>query len=478
MNIIDLLRNNAEKYPAKIGFIDEENEITFQKMLKSVEKFSSSELLKNKNQTIGLILENSIEGIIAYLGIINSGKIVHIIPPNITEKNFINQIKSSNPSAIICSEKNQTNFSNFNHKDVPMYTNEEIISKSTIQEKIPDINKIAYLIYTSGTTSEPKGVPISHEMIEFTTKNIVKILGYSKNDIDLTPLPLYHSFGLGCLHTSIYVGSTFVLLKNANNLENILNSLKKFNITTLAAVPATLTKILRFENQYLKEKFSNIRLVITNSTSIPKNTVNDLKTILENRKLATYYGLTEASRSTFMIFNENSKLDESVGKPAPGVKIKIKKIDKKLEIGEIFVQGKNVIKNYWDNSIADKNLEDGWLQTNDIGYLDNDENLFLVGRNDDLINIGGEKVIPSEIEEIIKQIPEIEDAVAFGIDNKIFGKTIKVNVIKKKNSNLEKIKILSYCLKNLEKFKIPSKIEFVDKIPKNEYGKVKRSILK
>ncbi len=478
MNIIDLLRNNAEKYPSKIGFIDEENEITFQKMLKSVEKFSSSELLKNKNQTIGLILENSIEGIIAYLGIINSGKIVHIIPPNITEKNFINQIKSSNPSAIICSEKNQTNFSNFNDKDIPIYTNEEIISKSTIQEKIPDINKIAYLIYTSGTTSEPKGVPISHEMIEFTTKNIVKILGYSKNDIDLTPLPLYHSFGLGCLHTSIYVGSTFVLLKNANNLENILNSLKKFNATTLAAVPATLTKLLRFENQYLKEKFSNIRLVITNSTSIPKNTVNDLKAILENRKLATYYGLTEASRSTFMIFNKNAKLDESVGKPAPGVKIKIEKFDKKLEIGEILIQGKNVIKNYWNNSIADKNLEGGWLQTNDIGYFDNDENLFLVGRNDDIINIGGEKVIPSEIEEMIKQIPEIEDVVAFGIDNEIFGKTIKVNIIKKNNSNLDKTKILSYCLKNLEKFKIPSKIEFVDKIPKNEYGKVKRSMLK
>jgi len=478
MNIIDLLRNNVEKHPAKIGFIDEENNITFQEMLNCVEEFSSSEVFKNKNETVGLILENSIQGIIAYLGIINSGKIVHIIPPNITKKNFINQINLSNPYIIICSEKNRIDFSNFDNKNITIHTNEEIISRTTIQEKIPDINKIAYLIYTSGTTSEPKGVPISHEMIEFTTKNIVKILEYSKNDIDLTPLPLYHSFGLGCLHTSIYVGSTFVLLKNTNNLENILNSLKKFNATTLAAVPATLTKLLRFENQYLKEKFSNIRLVITNSTSIPKDTVNDLKIILENRKLATYYGLTEASRSTFMIFNENSKLDESVGKPAPGVKIKIKKIDKKLEIGEIFVQGKNVIKNYWDNSIADKNLEDGWLQTSDIGYFDNDENLFLVGRNDDVINIGGEKVIPSEIEEIIKQIPEIEDVVAFGIDNKFFGKTIKVNVIKKKNSNLEKIKILSYCLKNLEKFKIPSKIEFVDKIPKNEYGKVKRSILK
>ena len=478
MNIIDLLRNNVEKYPSKIGFMDEANKITFQEMLNYVEEFSSSKLFKNKNQTVGLILENSLKDIIAYLGIINSGKIVHIIPPNITEKNFINQINSSNLDIIICSEKNRINFSNFNIKDLIIYTNEEIISKSVIQEKIPDINKIAYLVYTSGTTSEPKGVPISHEMIEFTTKNIVKVLEYSKNDIDLTPLPLYHSFGLGCLHTSIYVGSTFVLLKNSNNLENILNSLKKYNTTTLAVVPATLTKFLKFEKQYLDEKFSNIRLIITNSTSIPKETVNDFKPIIKNRKLATYYGLTEASRSTFMIFNENSKLDESVGKSAPGVKIKIKKFDKKLEIGEIRIQGKNVIKNYWDNPIADKNLENGWLQTNDIGYLDSDENLFLVGRNDDVINIGGEKVIPSEIEEIIKQIPEIEDVVAFGIDNEIFGKTIKVNIIKKKNSNLDKIKILSYCLKNLEKFKIPSKIEFVEKIPKNEYGKVKRSMLK
>ena len=317
MNIIDLLRNNVKKYPSKIGFIDEEKEITFQNMLKNVEIFSSSKLFQNKNEVVGLILDNSIEDIIAYLGIIHSGKIVHIIPPKITEKNFINQIQSSKPSTIICSEKNKINFLNFDTKNIPIYTHKEVILKLANKVKNQKINKVAYLIYTSGTTSKPKGVPISHEMIEFTTKNIVKILGYSKKDIDLTPLPLYHSFGLGCLHTSIFVGSTFVILKNANNLENILNSLKKFNATTLAAVPATLTKFLNFEKLFLEEKFSNIRLIITNSTLIPKDTVNNFKTVIKNRKLATYYGLTEASRSTFMIFNENSSLDTSVGKPAP-----------------------------------------------------------------------------------------------------------------------------------------------------------------
>ena len=114
----------------------------------------------------------------------------------------------------------------------------------------------------------------------------------------------------------------------------------------------------------------------------------------------------------------------------------------------------------------------------DIGYLDNEGHLFLKGRNDDIVNIGGEKVIPSEIEETLKQIPQIVDVVAFGIDNEIFGKTIKVLIVKKENSELNKTTILSHCLKNLEKFKIPSKIEFVEKIPRNEYGKVKRTMLK
>ena len=111
-------------------------------------------------------------------------------------------------------------------------------------------------------------------------------------------------------------------------------------------------------------------------------------------------------------------------------------------------------------------------------FLDNENYLFLKSRKDDIINIGGEKVIPMEIEEVVKQIPEVIDVVAFGIKNEIFGQVIKLQVIKSKESNLEKSKILIHCIKNLEKFKIPNKIEFVEEIPKTSYGKVKRFMLK
>ncbi len=478
MNIIDHLKSNVEKYSIKIGFIDDEKSMTYQEMYEQVEEFSNSSLFSNEKKIVSLISENSLTFVIAYLGIINSGKIVHLIPPNITEKNFIDQIMSSRSELIICSDNAKKDFLNFKI-EIPIFEFSAVISKSTKNKNTSEINDIAYLIYTSGTTGEPKGVPISHNMVEFTTKNMINVLGYSNLDVNIIPLPLHHSFGLGCLHASIHVGATMVLLKNVNDLEYVLKALKEFKATTLAAVPPTLTKFLKFDMDSLNDYFLNIRLIITNSTQIPKNTVKEFKQILKKGNLATYYGLTEASRSTFMIFDKNSNREESVGKTPPEVTIRIENTSNdSSKLGEILIHGKNVIKNYWNNPNADKNLEGGWLRTGDVGYLDEENYLFLKGRNDDVINIGGEKVIPYEIEEIVKQISEVEDAVVFGIHHEIFGQTIKLNVLKKKNSDLNKSKILSYCIKNLEKFKIPSKIEFVDKIPKNEYGKVKRYMLK
>ena len=479
MNLIDFLKKNVENHGDKIAVIDNEKEITFIELYEKVEKFSNNIKILNQEKIISLISENSISFIIAYLGIINSGKIVHLISPEISEINLFNQLKSSKSKNIICNQLMKKKILNFNSIKTTIFDIEEILLKHNNKEIESSLNKFAYLIYTSGTTAEPKGVTVSHLMIEFTTKNIVKVLGYSNSDTDLLPLPLNHSFGLGCIHTSLYVGSTLVLLKNASNLEEILESLKKYKITTLAAVPATLTKILNFKNKELEDYFSEIRLIITNSTAIPKKTVIQFKEILKKGNLATYYGLTEASRSTFMVFDKNNQREESVGKCSPNVEIKIvNKEENNLKLGDIFIKGENVIKKYWNNVEADKNIFENWLKTGDTGYFDNEGYLFLKGRSDEIINVGGEKVMPIEIEQTIKNIPGVEDAVAFGVEHEIFGQTIKLNIIKSKNSDIDKAQILSYCIKNLERFKIPSKIDFVEKIPKTDYGKVKRFMLK
>ena len=476
MNIVDFLKNSANKYPQKIALISENDSFTFSELWKLVKDFSLPVELFNQQNVISLISENSASFVIAYLGIMNLGKTVHLVSPEISEMNLTNQIISSNSSMIICSESIFHKISKFNSIKIPIFQLNDIPKNTNSFSS--ESNEIAYLIYTSGTTSEPKGVAINHSIVEFATKNIVDVLKYSNSDVDILPLPLHHSFGLGCLHVSLFVGSTLILLKNSSDLQNILDTVKKYNATTLAAVPPTLSKFLKFNENNLKDYFSDIRLVITNTTKIPINTIQKFKKIISNGNLATYYGLTEASRSSFMIFDEHTSFDQSVGKPAPQVNIKIDNQMSKSKIGEILIKGNNVIKKYWKNIESDKNIIDGWLRTGDLGYFDDHGYLYLVGRSDDVINIGGEKVMPNEIEEIVKQIDGVENVAAFGIDHEIFGQVIKLHVIKSESSNLEKLSIIKFCMKNLEKYKIPSKIDFVTNIPQTDYGKVKRFMLK
>ena len=301
---------------------------------------------------------------------------------------------------------------------------------------------------------------------------------YKKTDREILPLSLSHSFGLGCLHTGLYVGSTIILHKNSTNIENILNSISEYHATTLAAVPATLSKMV--ENYYGNTKLDceNLRLIITNTTTISENIIKKIMRVLKIGKIATYYGLTEASRSTFMVFDEKLGKYDSVGLPASNIEIKIESSDDLEKNGEICIKGPNVIESYWENEEMDRNIENGWLKTSDIGHLDEEGYLYLNGRIDDMINVGGEKVIPSEIEMVVNELEGIKEAVAVGIPHNTFGQVVKLFAKKNNESKIQESEIIRYCVKKLERYKVPVSIQFVDEFPRTEYGKIKRYKLK
>ena len=126
----------------------------------------------------------------------------------------------------------------------------------------------------------------------------------------------------------------------------------------------------------------------------------------------------------------------------------------------------------------DRNIENGWLKTSDIGHFDEDGYLYLDGRIDDMINVSGEKVNPSEIEMIVNQMEGIEESVAIGISHETFGQVVKLFAKKTNQSNVEESEIIAFCIKKLERYKIPVNIQFIDEFPRTEYGKIKRHELK
>ena len=472
--ILDDFKKHVKDNPEKIALIFDDKQISYGKLYELSQLLSSSLFNLKKSSIISIFLENSIDFVISYFGIIFAGMIPHLIPINLSDEKIKQQLQNAAPILIISSEKLIDKINDISYDCKKITASQLILDKKILENRILPRNDIAYLIYTSGTTGEPKGVPITHENIKFSTMNIINKLDYSISDVNILPLPLYHSFGLGCLHVSISIGSTLVLLKNATNLMTILDSIKNNNATTLAAVPLTLNKILKENKNDCLNYFNNLRLIITNSTSIPSETVKSYRTILKNGKLATYYGLTEASRSTFMVFDRVGR-EDSVGKPPLGIKIKIKNdSDNELKVGEILIKGKNVIKNYWINDEANKKIINGWISTGDLGHKDIEDYLYLDGRLDDLMNIAGEKVIPSDIEEVVKVLTGVEDVLVVGVKNEMYGQIIKVFIKKSLDSEITKSKILSHCIKNLESFKVPREIEFVKEIPHDEFGKIQR----
>ena len=472
--IIDHLEKYKLISPKKIFIQTESQSFSYEDIFNKVCKISSILNQFPAKSVISIMFDNSIEFVISYLAIIKSGKIVHIISPSISKKNFIKQIKSCNPKIILSLNKFINKFK-YIKNELNLLDFYEF-EKQNANHKNNQISEIASLIYTSGTTSYPKGVPIKHTNIIFTTENIINILKYTNSDIDVIPLSLSHSFGLGCLHTSLCVGSTLILYKNTMNILEILDSIKKNNASTFAAVPSTLIALVNDFPEKFVEKCSGLRLIITNSTKVPKDTIDKILHLLPNTKFATYYGLTEASRSTFMIFNENKNKKESVGKSAPGVEIKIVQEKNELKGGEILLRGKNVIENYWNSEFPEK-FTKKWLKTGDLGFLDKDGFLYLTGRKDYVINVGGEKVNPEEIEKVVKILDSVEDVIAIGTKHQLFGQAIKLLVKKVDNAEIETSVIIKHCKQNLERFKVPIKVEFVPNFPRTEYGKIIRFML-
>ena len=472
--VADFLNNSYRTNPDKIAIIDNDSKLTYSELHEEVNNFSSFLNKFPKNSVVSLLFDNTHEFVISYLGTINSGCIAHLIPTGISQKNLIDQISSAKPKLVLASENHFSKIAEIESENIEKLRFLEV-KKTSYQDRKPQPSDYAYLIYTSGTTSSPKGVPVTHSNCVFTTANIVRTLQYSQDDIDVLPLPLSHSFGLGCLHTSFYVGSTLIIHKTTE-IPQILDSIKNHHASTLAAIPSTLSKIVSNSFNDSSNTLSNLRLIITNSTFLPPETTKKLKKILKNGKVATYYGLTEASRSTFMIFDGDDNI-ESVGKPSDGISLKLVSNNNESTIGEVWIKGRNVIDNYWSDEHTKENLVDGWLKTGDLGRIDNGY-LYILGRVDDLINISGEKVYPQEIERVVKVLTGIDDVIAVPMKHEVFGEVVKLFVKKSIESDISKTDILTHCIKNLERFKVPAKIEFVEDFPRTDYGKIKRFMLK
>lgn len=350
------------------------------------------------------------------------------------------------------------------------------------QAALPEISHdtISTLLYTSGTTGRPKGAVITHQNLLANAYSCEVALEGKGDDIFLCVLPMFHSFGFTvCVLLPLFVGSTIVI-HDAFHPKEVLDSLITKGITVFAAVPAMYV-VLSQAIKASKVELPSLRVAVSGGAPLP---VEILKLFNEQYgiPLLEGYGLTEAS--PVVSFNPLSgvKKPGSVGIPLVGIDVKIiDETGKALplkEIGEILIHGPNVMSGYYkDPAGTAATIEDGWLHTGDLGFLDDDGYLFIVDRKKELIITRGLNVYPREVEEALYAHPLVFEAAVVGVSDPTRGEIVKAYVVLKENHTLEKKELLDFLNKKIASYKLPRIIEFVETLPKNAAGKIVKKLL-
>ena len=348
--------------------------------------------------------------------------------------------------------------------------------------QLPEENDEGLVLHTSGTTSRPKIVPLTNKNIYSSAENISKSLNLSEVDHCLNIMPLFHIHGLiAILAASIKSGAS-VCASNGFNALKFLELAKTEKITWYSGVPTMHQAILlRAEKNLELAKNLNLRLIRSSSASLPPAVFEKLNNVF-GCSVIEAYGMTEATHQmTSNPLPPKKQKPGFVGIPAgPEVCIMDEK-DKILdqgETGEVCIKGDNVTLGYDNNPEANKNsFTNGWFRTGDQGYFDQNGYLKISGRLKEIINKGGEKISPLEVDNVLMDHPLIEQAVCFGYEDKMLGEDIAAAIIVKEGKNCSETDVKTYAEEKLAKFKIPKKIFFVNEIPKGATGKLQRNVL-
>lgn len=347
----------------------------------------------------------------------------------------------------------------------------------------PAADDIADLMFTSGTTGLPKCVPLRHRHILASARNINTFIGNGEKDTELIALPLCHSFGLGRLRCLLISGGTALLVPNFGNERKILKTLALPEVTGFAMVPAAWQYLKRLCGERFFDASSHLRYIEFGSAALPLEDKRLLSTRLPHTRLCMHYGLTEASRSAFMEFHHDAAHLDSVGKASPNTEIIICAPSGETlptgEIGEICIAGEHVIEQYLAES-ADQTHYGSYFRTGDLGYTDAEGYICLCGRSKEIINTGGKKVMPQEVEDIICTYPGVKECACIGVPDTagVLGEVVKAIIVPSSGAEWHEQQLMAYLEGKLEPHKRPAVIERrAEPLPRTDSGKLQRGKL-
>ena len=375
---------------------------------------------------------------------------------------------------------------------------EGLLSSAPSEEVVEEIDDedITILMYTSGTTGRPKGVPLRHSgFVSYVLEN-VEPASPDVEERNLLTVPLYHVAGIQAMLAAVYGGRTLVLMRQFET-EEWMRMVQQEKITRAMLVP-TMLKWVIDNPDFKKYDLSSLKVITYGAAPMPFEVIRKAIVEMPWVRFINAFGQTETASTITSLGPEDhvlqgspeeiekklKRLTSSVGRPLSDVEVKI--VDEQGNavpanaVGEILARGPRVMRGYWEDEEKTRKViaADGWLRTGDQGWMDEEGYIYLAGRSDDMIIRAGENISPEEIEDVLRSHPKVDEAAVIGVPDPEWGQEPRALVVLKKRQEASSEEIMEHCRSNLAGFKRPRSIVFLESLPRNPMGKVLKKELR
>ncbi|MDA9471122.1 o-succinylbenzoate--CoA ligase [Enterococcus sp. 5H] len=468
------LQKQVKERPNHPAFYWQDDVWSFADVEQEVQQWMT-EFAKKIPQTekrIALFGRNSKEMYFSILALWEIGKEIVFLNSHLSVKELEYQLTDANVNWVVADNESLANLSKLKQVKLLEMTRSNHTEKIIVSTSAYQLNSTASIMYTSGTTGNPKGVVqcfSNHFASAMATQENMQV---TTEDCWLCPVPLFHISGLSIVIRQLVLGCSFRLYDRFDG-KMVTADLTQGKGTIISVVTLMLQELLE---EYPKEGYDHrFKAMLLGGGPISKKALETCENF--GIPVIQSYGMTETcSQVVALSFKDASKKMGSVGKPLMGMAVKV--VDEKNQeisanqVGEVLLKGKNVIQHYlngeqWQTT---KWTADGWFKTGDMGYLDDEGYLYLVSRLSELIISGGENIYPTEVEHVLQEMPEIKEVAVVGEPDKKWGSIPVAYIVGDATITVEKIN--AFAQTYLAKFKLPKKVYLCDTLPKTASGKL------
>lgn len=479
--ILHSLEQHAQSQGDREFLVLEDERLTFGDFATRVQRLAG--VLRARGIGVGdrvvLYLARRTRYLTAYVAAMAAGAIpVHLYPERAAK--YVDFAAAHTGAGLVMTDREDVDWSAFPH---PVLHYPDLDEASLPRVWPGAVSDAAYMMFTSGTTGQPKAVVTTQENVLFVTQTLIRMAGMTSNDREVIVMPLGSTGGLGHFHANLVLGNRTVLLPfffgamSAADLEATLEAIAAEQATGFLATPGLLGRLASEHRESFREKALNLRYILSNVCPIRPELVRDLLALLPKTRFHTYYGLTEASRSVYQCYNDEPAHITAAGRPAAGVSIRIDQPDG-AGVGEVLIQGGNVMAGYWGR--GRDGFDDGhWFRTGDLGSLDAEGFLTIRGRVRDNISVDGLKFMPGEVEDVLLAHAAVVDCAVAGIPDPICYQRAGAVVVLADDADRSAMtaELQAFCGSRMDPHKIPAVFRFAESIPRSELGKVDRDAL-